>query len=336
MVNKQRGQSEYQFMNSPKSGMTLLEVLLAMTIFAFLSIAIVKITDTSFKSKEQITSEDNAVSAVERALLRLDWDLSHFYTPLYFTFQKEKNAPGSDNLNNRFEGQNKRYAAETDEGFLIPRIDNPNKNTLQFMSSGNQRKSVDNPESNFSWITYTLRPSEKKIEANTTGSALYELIRYNLTKDLYNFEKIDLDKEKAQVLIDNVLSLEFSFWSNSKAKFLSSLNELDEEEANTLRIILVKLEWMDELGNKNEEKMIVRTLYPTFSRPKKREVINKPTNPNEKKNPSSQDSDQNPDATPTPSSGAGIPGAPGMPGGPISPHPPNNPPSPGQNDANDF
>jgi prepilin-type N-terminal cleavage/methylation domain-containing protein len=66
-------------------GFTLLEILIAITILALISLAVVSITENAALTKERTTEVNENNLQIETAMSRFEWDLSQVYSPLYFS-----------------------------------------------------------------------------------------------------------------------------------------------------------------------------------------------------------------------------------------------------------
>ncbi len=88
---------------SNQKGFTLVEIMIAILLLAFITIAVVTITENSINTKDRTTqlNEDNL--QIETAMSRFEWDFSQIYSPLYFSTPMTFNsavpggAPGNPN-----------------------------------------------------------------------------------------------------------------------------------------------------------------------------------------------------------------------------------------------
>lgn len=82
-------------------GFTLLEILIAITLLAFITLAVVNITDSAVQTKDRTTEINANNLQIETAMSRFEWDFSQIYSPLYFStimnFQNTQNLAGGDN-----------------------------------------------------------------------------------------------------------------------------------------------------------------------------------------------------------------------------------------------
>jgi prepilin-type N-terminal cleavage/methylation domain-containing protein len=70
---------------SNQSGFTLLEILIAITLLAFITLGVVDITDNAAATKERETARNANNLQIETAMSRFEWDFSQIYSPLYFS-----------------------------------------------------------------------------------------------------------------------------------------------------------------------------------------------------------------------------------------------------------
>ncbi len=176
-------------------GFTLLEILIAITILALISLAVVSITENAALTKERTTEVNENNLQIETAMNRFEWDLSQVYSPLYFsTLMSMNNAPvggnpggaggnsGTDGdandivppaptgpgagmgplaqqyfeqLIQRFE-RNEHFMGVSKEGFPVPRFYAPEKSVFEFFTTSNRRKVENQKQSHFAWVRYAL------------------------------------------------------------------------------------------------------------------------------------------------------------------------------------
>jgi prepilin-type N-terminal cleavage/methylation domain-containing protein len=70
---------------SNQSGFTLLEILIAITILAFITLGVVDITENAALTMERTTEANTNNLQIETAMSRFEWDISQIYSPLYFS-----------------------------------------------------------------------------------------------------------------------------------------------------------------------------------------------------------------------------------------------------------
>lgn len=244
-------------------GFTLIEVLIAIMLLAFISLYTFKMIDNGTDTKDRVLAEDQKALQGLTAVARIDSDFEQIYSPLY---AYSKNTPGVNaNPGNSYQDDNAvrgSFEGRAKNGALIPQFTSEDKSTLIFFSAANRRKVADAKEGRYAWIKYSLRRSEKTEEEKKTG-ADYELVRQVISTNLYA-SNLNWDQARPQILMADVKTLEFSFWDERSKKFVSSILDLNEYR-NSIRALKMEIVWVDE--NKNEQKItkIYRILYPYFN-----------------------------------------------------------------------
>ena len=231
--------------------------MISITLLGFLMIGVYTMMDNSQTSKDRILSEDQDFTQAMTAMNRLKIDFSQIYSPLYFSSSViELPQSFTNNPDRQFEGV-------TSNGDLIPRIFNPNSNTLIFMSFANRRKIQDSKESRWAWMQYTLRRHEESDPGDNIESGTYKLVRLVSKKDVFSNE-IDWSTVRRQTLLKNVKELIFEFWDADKEKWLDNLRDLEHTKRYKLSAVKVTLKWFDKTGLLNENVQILRPLWPYF------------------------------------------------------------------------
>ena len=254
-------------------GFSLLEVIIAITLLSFMMLAVVQIIGNSTNTKERVTKEDQELFQVESALQRMKFDITEFYTPLYFAKEKGQIAvdpsaasydPSAGTASEIPFVPSTRFPKISLNGRLIPLVDTPDKNTFIFFSSSYRRKVEDSLESNYSWIKYTLKtstPSQYATPGMPSRGGNYDLIRYSLPRDPYAKE-FDWDNAQASILLQNVSSLEFQFYDERKEQYVDGVKTLPNP--NLIRGVKVKLVWVNGQNKEQEYIRYFRTIWPYF------------------------------------------------------------------------
>ncbi len=282
-------------------GFTLLEILIAITLLAFITIGVVSITQNAADTMDRTTEINKNNLQVETALSRFEWDFSQIYSPLYFSTPLNINTPdpygatndanmdGMDDstgqpvkaaaalspalqeyyqrLSQRFE-QNEHFSGISKEGLPIPRFYSPDKNLFEFFTSSNRRKIENTRQSHFAWVRYTLGdPLPKRDEDNENEKSIPQglrtFVRYFSADNPYDSKRLDSENDniKAAVLLENVESLEFQFWDAKTRKWETNLKTIQGGE-NSLRGVKITLAWYDSTGNKRTVSRIYRNHWP--------------------------------------------------------------------------
>jgi prepilin-type N-terminal cleavage/methylation domain-containing protein len=286
---------------SNQSGFTLLEILIAITLLAFITLGVVDITDNAAATKERTTAINENNLQIETAMSRFEWDFSQIYSPLYFSTVMNLNqganignnagANGGDQVGNqqgtqgvaispmlqqyyenlvqRFE-RNEHFSAVSKEGHPIPRFYAPEKNVLEFFTSSNRRKLENQKQSHFAWVRYALAEQQElpigndKTESPNIPKSLKSFVRYFSSDDPYSDKRIDIqdaERIKGAVLLRNVESLEFQYWDYQRRKWETSLRTIPQGE-NIIRGVRILITWYDSFGNKRSTTRTFRTHWP--------------------------------------------------------------------------
>jgi prepilin-type N-terminal cleavage/methylation domain-containing protein len=285
-----------------EEGFTLIEILIAITLLAFIVIGVVSVTENAADTMDRTTESNKNNLQVETALARFEWDFAQIYSPLYYstplnigsadpygnTNNNDSDGDGLDDttqkpvaagqvtpelqeyyqrLNQRFE-QNEHFRAVSKEGVPIPKFYAPEKNIFEFFTSSNRRKIENTKQSHFAWVRYALGealPQDPDEEKNPNiPPSLKTLVRYFAADDPYDDKRIDPSDEtrvKAAVLLENVESLEFTFWNPQNRKWESSLRSIQSGES-LLRGVKMILVWYDSSGIKRNATRIYRNHWP--------------------------------------------------------------------------
>jgi prepilin-type N-terminal cleavage/methylation domain-containing protein len=254
---------------SKQLGFTLVEVLIAIVLLGFVSLYTYKMVDNNTDTKDRVLKEDNLLMQTLTAMNRIDNDISQIYSPLYaFT----KNDPTQSNQTNQVteynspSDQNPTFEGRTKNSMVIPQFISDDKSSIQFLTTANRRKTANSKESRYAWVKYSLQGSTDDEDRKFGG---YELVRQILPTNIYSKDVLGILKDtgspnaKAQVILTHIKSLEFSFWDERSKKFVTSLQELNENK-NLIRSLKLELVWVDETNNEQKIEKNFRVLYPVF------------------------------------------------------------------------
>lgn len=218
-------------------GFTLLEILIAITLLAFIVLGVISITDNAMNTKERTTEINRNNLQIETALSRFEWDYSQIYSPLYFStpmqanqgLNQGNNTNNTNNTNNNntnqpidpaqlamlrqayFENLSQRYQSNehfvgvSKEALPIPRFYAPEKDIFEFFTTSNRRKTENVRQSHFAWVRYSLAedntPSDNENEnpgAADIPKGLKSLVRYFSPDDPYNEKRINPEDTKVK------------------------------------------------------------------------------------------------------------------------------------------
>lgn len=248
-----------------QTGFTLLEVMIAITILAFIMISVVSIQNNSQEAKDRVVTEDQNFLQVETAFARIEWDFSQIYTPLYFSHEMRQFEFSNNEENEAFNRLNEPYTSNDNFSFLnydglpVPSNKNPEKSELIFFTMSNRRKIKNSKASHYAWVRYELE-SPKKSDSKEGDN----LVRRVFTKNPFTSERIEWEDVKGQVLLRNVTKLNFEFWNPASKKWVDNF-DLIKNGKNIIYGLKVKMKWIDIDEIENEYVRVFRPLFPRFS-----------------------------------------------------------------------
>lgn len=257
-------------------GFSLIEVMIAIAILAFIVMAIVSVTGSSQDTALRVVEEDSQVLQVETAMSRIEWDVSQMYSPLYFSHPMEP-AELNENVgqvyNQVIEGfsTNRRFAFPSYEALPVPSYTVEDKNTFTFFTTSNRRKFKNTKQSHFAWVRYELSdpatvgslPEERDPLAGDEEPEGMVLTRKFMPDNVFSKEEIQWDRVKSQVLLRGVEKLVFEFWNEETRKWTDNIATI-KEGLHLVRGVKLNLEWIDPDGIKRTFIRVFRPLFPNF------------------------------------------------------------------------
>jgi len=251
--------------SSKEAGFTLIEVLIAIVILSFIAFSTYRMVDSNITMKETVAREDRAVIQSVTAVGRLDSDFSQIFTPLFSSGKQQPKANATPDAYADTIAPSGNFDGMAKNGQLIPQFKSEDKSSVVIFTQANRRKVMDSKESRFAWIKYSVRNMEisPDEEENKRPQANLELVRQVIATNIYG-QTLNWSEVKSQVLMRNIKSLEFSFWNERSKKFVSSIQELNENK-NLIRAIKMVLVWVDEDNNEQTIQKVFRVLNPYFN-----------------------------------------------------------------------
>ncbi|GAB4024612.1 MAG: hypothetical protein Fur0010_27850 [Bdellovibrio sp.] len=281
-----------------QQGFSLVEILVATTILAFMMAGLYTMVDQSSKTSASVTKEDRDFLIGHVAINKIEEDLSQIYSSLYYAARKrphpDENRDLEDNNN-----VSPLFPFNTIVDVPAPQIDAQDKSTIVFFNAGNRRKYENQKQSKFQWVRYSIRSREKGEDENPNiRSGDFELIRQVINESIYKPD-LDWDAQRAQVMLTNVSEFTIEYWDPKRRKFVDSLRELDVDDRLAPRGFKVKIVWFDRSGIEHRSFKVVRPLWPKFDtlkdeverRPKKVENLNNVNNEGPRFNPVEDEGD---------------------------------------------
>lgn len=240
-----------------------------MALLTFIILYSIMAIDDSTRIKERVTAEDREITQAQGAMERLSLDLGQIFSPLYY--EPLEKTPTTESSS--FE-PSLNYPEISEGQVPIPAIKNPDKSTLAFLTSANRRRIKNAKRSQYAWIRYSIRETSLKEEERRQGGD-FDLIRQFSSSHPYAKE-LDWEKVKEQLLLRHVKEMEFSFWSEARKEFVSSLEEIRgdrDENENLIRALKLKLTWINANGNESSIARSFRPLWPFFSAQKEKREL---------------------------------------------------------------
>ncbi|MBT3983343.1 MAG: type II secretion system protein [Bacteriovoracaceae bacterium] len=255
-----------------QNGFTLMEILISITILAFISIGVVTIVNNSVDTSIKVTAEDNEKLAVYTGLSRIAWDIGQIYSPLYFSEEKKKATSNGNNYNGnsnsdleKFRNNDNFYGYSAD-GLQIPKIKQESKEELEFLTSANRRRVENVKQSDYSWVKYKYERMDSKDEKD---QGLNQLVRYFVSENPFGEEKRDYSRIRSYIILRRLKEFKFEFWDKKKEKFVDRLRDIqDKNERNIIRSLKVSFKWITAEGHEEEVEKTYRPLWPYFEEEK--------------------------------------------------------------------
>ena len=252
-------------------GLTLIDIIIAVTILSLIMISVVRVTNDSLDHKEIIIKEDRELLQIETAFDRLNWDFSQIYTPLYhtraFLIDPNDREWSSRKLQNFKRnplyggGSSPRFIKPDFFGRPIPLILQDGKEAIEFYTKGHRRRFENIKESEFAWVRYEFRSYRGEDESKKD---LLELVRYYSPINIYDSD-LDLKELQATVLTNRVSEYTFFFWNEKGEKWEESLNHINHRRY-PLRGLKLKIKWKRESDQVEEfSSKTYRSVWPHFS-----------------------------------------------------------------------
>jgi len=260
-------------------GFTLIEILIAITLFSVLMVTVFTITNNSADTKDRITGEDQDFVQVQMTLSRIGQDFKYLYNPLFFTYidtatsTKESGQEPQENNSSTTYQATERFPIQTTGKIPVPIItDDGSEKEIGFLTANNKRILEDIKQSNYSWVYYKLQPTTLPEEEQREGAG-FDLVRLHAPSDVYAPD-FNWDEITPQIMLRHVKEIKFSYWKKKDEKWVSPLRSLGEEVPH-IRVLRMQLTWVDREGIEQKHLKTYRVLYPFFDTQKDQEEIKK-------------------------------------------------------------
>lgn len=251
-----------------EQGFSLLEVLIGVTLLALLMIGVYTIIDNNTRSRDKILFEDRRVVEVEMALSRIDSDFSQIFTPAYFSGRKVKSDLSNDSYDAQAQNEDdfspsEFFPYQTENGTAAIKFQMPEKGSFVLFTFGNKRKVEDSHESIFQWVKYSFTDRiPDGVNISRHSSAPYILERRSISENIYS-SQLDFSTVRPQILLKNIKNFEVSFYDKNKNKYVSSIEELGDEQHRP-RGIKILINWLDSNNFEQKSERIYRVFWTAF------------------------------------------------------------------------
>ncbi|MEZ4816253.1 MAG: type II secretion system protein GspJ [Bdellovibrionota bacterium] len=235
-----------------RSGFTLLEILLVTVLLFFLGYAVYTSVRATTNTKEIVESRSEILQEYRSAFGIIERDLRATY---YQTAEDYGWYPRKEVASNPKEGEEPPPPLDPENETLIPTKPTPitlfqgKENTLFFTTRTHQRLSANSPENEEHFVFYELK--NKELHRSESKRAIRVEDRQN-PEDYRSF-----------VLLENVISLKFSFWNPKQQRWVPDWDSEKSEFLNKVpEAVKVEIRFTPEYssdkgGNKSQELFLI-------------------------------------------------------------------------------
>mgnify|MGYP001570413185 FL=1 len=221
------------------SGLSLIEVLIAMAILAFISVRIYEITTRTFALREYLAQEGDFYNSVRLSMNILGRDIASIYSPLFILPEKAATPPGQTASTDPNEArlQTELAMGMGDLGrvttFWLGALDKTGVRPSRFIGSDSKISFVavshmrvyrDTKESNFARIVYQLEPDSE----NKEHPDARVLVKFESSNAFDDDEKNELGNLKTP-LLHGIKKLQFRFFKKEKEETVRAWDNEKEE-----------------------------------------------------------------------------------------------------------
>lgn len=237
-----------------EQGFTLIEVMIAVALLAFVSIMIAQATTRSFNINLSLGRESTEYSGIILSLRAVESDLTQIYSPTLDTEGPAVAPPATNSPLSQASFWSQPLRAD---GLRRARLAGTGEK-ITFINNGARRVEADSPVSDFQKVTW-------EIERNDTGA--YSLYR-TVDTDAFSYEENTMQKKPSRVaVLENLSSGKFSYYRrenktweeqwDSESSFAKPTNRFPD-------LIRLKIEVPDPLNNANNQpwELVIRPNMP--------------------------------------------------------------------------
>lgn len=205
-----------------KQGFTILELLIAIVILSFISLATTRLYQQSFKVRDTLQTEGEFYNAIRLGITIIEEDINQIYSPHLILVSKQPlDQKAATDLNVIFQGTEKRETKFWNP-VISPSGIRPSRfvgeeNSMSFVTCSNRRIYKESPESDFLKIKYELVNDKDPEDGHENTQILSRKTSTNVF-DLEDDESKDKTLRMTPVL-KGVKKLVFKYYSKKKAKW---------------------------------------------------------------------------------------------------------------------
>ncbi len=209
-----------------KSGFTIIELMIAMTIMSFIAVFVYQNTSKSFELRETLTQDGEFYNSARVALDTFGRDIIHLYSPQAASLPGELGKPPKQEGNNQTQqlpsNIYKFWGALINQNGVRPTRFVGEDNKVSFIANSHMRLYKDSQETEFSKIIYLLEEDQ----LNKSNTKLF-VKRENT--DVFTLDRENEETEVRYVLLSNVKSIKLSYLNGEKDSWLSTWDTTSED-----------------------------------------------------------------------------------------------------------
>ncbi|MBN20634.1 MAG: hypothetical protein CL678_05035 [Bdellovibrionaceae bacterium] len=209
---------------SSEKGFTLIEMMIAIAILAFISLGVFHAMTSSFKIRDKILTEGDFLTRIRLSIGMISKDIQLIYNPILMLPPEPKKTENNNGTDPQLSGQNYRQESVDGGNYWGPILDKTgiraavftgNETQMSFITSSHERIYRESPESRLAKITYELR-EDTFAKGNLEGTQVFtkiEDINVFLTED-----NVD-DHKKVYPILYGVVQLKLDYYFKAKERW---------------------------------------------------------------------------------------------------------------------
>ncbi len=224
-----------------QAGFTLVEVLIAMVLLAFISLSIYQTTTQIYRRRDILQNEGDFYNGIRLAMGIMDRDVSAIYSPTIILPEKTGTTTAAD-------AQDMQAILSSELGrstaFWNPAVDKTGirpsrfvgtETKMTFISISNVRIYRDAPESEFIKVTYELKEDPFRPVDDTNARVLTKTSNPSaFDDDDGRLIKSPDSRERTYPLLQGVKSLKFRYWRQDKERWENDWDSDSQDEKDLI------------------------------------------------------------------------------------------------------